>query len=147
MVLCHIFMAAFLYWPFTFHQVFYSLFIVGRSVLHFALFLQNPASLSNSPTWKQSRGKHWRSWMYLNTLYSHFAGSPQPQVILASPVSQPWREAHSFTSIGPAARWIAPSTGEESTGGSETWPGYVKPTQTDYLQKCFKFDTFINVKT
>lgn len=55
-------------------------------------------------------------------------------MILASPVSHPWREAHSFFSIGPAARWIAPSTGEETTGDSESWPTYENPLQSDYLQ-------------
>lgn len=74
---------------------------------------------------------HWN--LQKHTLYSHFAGRPYPQLILASPVSQPWREAHSFFSIGPAARWIAPSTGEKKrTGDSEKLQTYVNPVQSDY---------------
>ena len=42
--------------------------------------------------------------------YSRFAGNLWPQVIFASPVSQPFRVEHSRTRKGPAALWMAPST-------------------------------------
>lgn len=101
------------------------IFIHRRKISCAAFSAKSYITVKLSHTWKQSRETTQSSLTgeaesQTNTLYLHFVGRPQPQVILASPVSQPWREAHSFTSIGPAARWIAPSTGEERTGDSES---------------------------
>ena len=52
---------------------------------------------------------HLLSW-YSRSGYSRFAGNLWPQVILASPVSQPCSVRHSRTRKEPAALCIAPST-------------------------------------